>query len=160
MHRKLVLIGQLAVIVIVTILSIISNPFAVAQPGCIYPVFKFYPGSTIARVRYGEVSFRFQVCPNSSPESWVATVERAGTNATGQNLGFFIESPSIAPFASGRLFKHWNGVFVSKTCLPRVGFPCKGSGQWNINFTASVKQGVKVRKISTPDRSLTLYRNP
>jgi hypothetical protein len=130
---------------------------------CTTPTFKFYPGSTIARARYGEVDYSFEVCSGTSPQSWKAYVSRATTNSTGDNLGFSISGTSIPVTSGGDFYRFYDGQIHWKTCTPRVGWPCVRSGVMHIKFYAYDVDGtprVQVLDTNTGDPGFTLYTTP
>ncbi|TWP54012.1 hypothetical protein FKR81_00090 [Lentzea tibetensis] len=103
--------------------------------GCTYPTYSVYPGSATAQLRYGEVRFSFAAC---DPASATAVVSRQAVNATGKNLGFFIDNVTIRPVASGGWYKDFEGVISASTCVPRVGWPCSRSYTFTAQYRVTV----------------------
>jgi hypothetical protein len=130
---------------------------------CTTPTFAVFPGSTLGRIRYGEVDFHFEVCSSVAPNSWYKAVTRQTTNGTGQNLGFFIDSASIVTTRTGGSFAWMRGTIAAHSCLPRVGWPCYGTVTLYASFYAYIAQHrphVVLRAIGTSDPTIVLYRTP
>jgi hypothetical protein len=134
-----------------------------AAAACTTPTFKFYPGSTLGRMRYGEVDYSFDICSGTSPQSWQANVTRATTNATGDNLGLFIDGASVPVTSGGNFYRFYDGQIHWKSCTPRIGWPCRRSGVFHIKFYAYDVEGrprVQVLDKKTGDRGFTLFTTP
>ena len=152
-----------------TVILATSTKSALPQVKCATPTFKFYPGSALAKVRYGEDNFSFDVCTDTTPASWAATAS-VSTNSTGKNLGITFDTATIVPVRTTTNTRVYDGTFRSTSCLPRVGFPCYGSGTWTVRFAASKVRAINPRdtvldpsvvvlRISSPE-GLRLYRTP
>jgi hypothetical protein len=139
-------------------------------PGCVSKTFKVYPGSTLGRVRYGRADFNFQLCGGDAGNSF-KTRASVMTNATGENFGFFVSNPQVVAtdvFANAAIFV---ASFHSKTCTPRLGWPCLGSGDWKVKYgVSSMTERPRAAPVpdvtfvefsrSTPDLAYTLYNTP
>lgn len=136
---------------------------------CATPTFKFYPGSTLGKVRYGETNFSFDVCTDATPSAWKATAN-VSTNSTGKNLGITFDNATITPVSTGANSRIYEGKFRSSSCVPRVGFPCYRSGTYTVRFAASSVRQVNPRDTvpnpsvvvlsSSAPLGLTLYTTP
>lgn len=133
-----------------------STKSALPQVLCANPTFIFYPGSAPAKVRYGEARFTFDVCTDRAPASW-ATTASVSTNATGKNLGITFDNAAIVPVRTTTNSRIYEGTFRSSSCLPRVGFPCYGSGTWTVRFAASSRRAINPRD-TVPDPSVVVLR--
>lgn len=128
-----------------------------------------YPGSTLSRLRYGEVVFTVFLCPTQNASSWAPSTRDPTTNATGKNLGFALLNSSIRATQTGQnkwnRFARYEGTFTSETCVPWVGKPCKGTGDWKVRFTITADKKSHVvhifpQSVHTPDGGFTLYTTP
>jgi hypothetical protein len=128
-----------------------------------------YPGSRLGRFRYGEVVFSVFVCPTKSPSSWAASTRDPTTNATGSNLGVTFANTSIKVSKTGKnkwnRYARYEGTFTSNTCIPKVGWPCKGTGDWKVKFTITAdKKSHAVHLFpqggSVPDPGFVLFATP
>ena len=126
-------------------LSFAVVPASPAAAACTSPTFSVYPGSAYSNVRYGRVDFHFVACSDQSPSGWSASVTQATVNATGQNLGFFINSTSISTDSIGSSSRWWTGNIYASTCTPRVGFPCSRSYSFHVQFNGSYDRNGNVQ---------------
>ena len=138
---------------------------------CTHPSFRFYPGSSVGRVRYGVVEFHFDVCSSNAAESWTRLVTRKQTNATGDNFGFFLDDASVKLVRSGSMndptrgvirYATWEGRIYWKVCTPRIGWPCRASGSYKVNFYGTTWNGRAVvdYQIAEQPPGMPLYTTP
>jgi len=143
---------------------------ASADPGCIAKTFSVYPGSGIAALRYGRADFTFQLCAGD-PSGSFKTNASVVTNATGQNLGITFDTPQIVASSLSPHGGIYRASFHSQSCLPRITWPCRGSGDWTVKYAVSSLKQINPRDTvpdasvvelsrSTPDFDLALYDTP
>ncbi|MFD3580697.1 hypothetical protein [Streptomyces sp. NPDC058644] len=140
-------------------------PTASATPStaqaCTYSTISQFPGSWVG-YRYGQVDVSFALC-GTDPAGWNATVTKSQTNSTGNNLGFFIDSSSVFPVASSDRDKTFRLQINHKSCVPRVGYPCYGTGSMTKDYYIDLERTQPViwpRPANVPDPSLRLYDTP
>jgi hypothetical protein len=159
---RLGLIAAFVALLSVTISTLDTKP-AHAKT-CIHPTLKYYPGSAINHIRYGEVNFHFDLCDYQEGNEWGRSVSRITVNATGANLGFFLDGASVNLTSSDDWSANYDGKIYWKTCTPRVGWPCSHSGSFTIKFhaTHAVRGtlGVSHTQIIAPDIGLTIFTTP
>jgi hypothetical protein len=121
-----------------------------------------YPGSWVG-VRYAQVDVSFTLC-GADPAGWNATVSKSQVYSFGKNLGFFIDgSPTVKPTGSGPADKTFQLEIPHTSCLPRVGWPCYGSGSMFRDFRVTMDGPRPVVHPQPPrvdDISLRLYDTP
>jgi hypothetical protein len=151
-------------LVAMTVGSVVGLSSPASAASCTYPRFQYFPGSSLPPyLRYGEVDFSFEACGDAIGSS-TAQVAAQGTNATGDNLGFFLNGVSIVPNGSGSYYKDFIGVIGAKTCTPRVGWPCSRSYSFSVQFRVTSDRfgnpQVYENSRSSSDPGLTLYTTP
>ncbi|MGI5195381.1 hypothetical protein ACQEVY_17325 [Streptomyces sp. CA-288835] len=125
-----------AVTLVVALLAVIgfAVPITGAAPAeaatCTYKTLKYYPGSAISKVRYGQINVKFKLC-GSNPDNWTASTS-SWTNGTGDNLGIFIKRAEIDETSQTSGVKKWLFEGFLQSCTPRVGWPCAQS--WGITI--------------------------
>lgn len=153
---------KLLITCIAAMLAVFASAFVSAGPAqaatCKHPTFKFFPGSPTSKLRYAEVNFSFDVCSNTAPMSWGASVSKARTNSTGKNLGFFLDGTTIRTTSSNSSYRYMQGVISGSSCLARVGWPCYRSYTFHVRFQLS-RTGVKAYDIRVPG-GMALFRTP
>ena len=151
-------------LIAISVGSLVAGASPASAASCLYPTFQYFPGSSFPpSLRYGEVDFSFEACGGSIGSS-IARVSRESTNATGENLGFFLNGVSIVPNGSGSYYKDFIGVIGAKTCTPRVGWPCSRSYSFSVQFRVTSDRfgnpQVYESWRSSSDPGLTLYSTP
>ena len=120
-------------------LSFVALPASpAAASSCIYPVFRVYPGSVPSNIRYGEVDFQVTVCSTQSADQFTANVTGQFVNATGKNLGFFIDSVGVTTDYVGSYTHYWTGTIYASTCTPRIGWPCSRSYSFTVELVGAL----------------------
>jgi hypothetical protein len=156
--------GILGVLTSTGLLTLLAIPAASATSSateaCAYPTVSQFPGSWLG-FRYGQVDVSFSLC--GEPASWTAAITKSQTNTTGNNTGFFIESSSVFPVASSGVDKTFRLAINHKSCLPRVGYPCYGTGSMTKDYYIDTERGNPVvwpQPANVPDPTLRLYDTP
>ncbi len=141
-----------------------------SSDACISPTFRFYLGSTISHLRYARAEATFTFCAGERGKD-IQTRAWVGGNATGENLGLFFSDAQIVTRWINNAGGEFDLVFRSKSCLPRVGWPCRSSGDWRVRFLAATfaqtgpgttrpAAHVTILGESAPDRSLRFFDTP
>ncbi|MDG4857055.1 hypothetical protein P8605_02580 [Streptomyces sp. T-3] len=128
-----------------------------------------YPGSRTSQLRYGEWTMDILVCPTKKPESWKKD-SQIELNASASNAGLTaIEDSKLRVTATGQnkwnRFARYEATFRSKTCIPKVGWPCKAPGTWKVRFTVTADKRTRQVKLyrqyaSAPDLTFALFYTP
>ncbi|MFJ9657475.1 hypothetical protein ACIRPR_05850 [Streptomyces griseoflavus] len=127
-----------------------------------------YPGSLLSP-RYGEWNMNVLACPTKSPGTWTKT-SSVELNATASNLGMtVVEDSKLRVIETGQnkwnRFARYEATFQSRTCVPKVGWPCKSPGTWKVRFTVTADRKSHQVKVythrgSTPDHTFVLWPTP
>ncbi|MER7056764.1 hypothetical protein [Streptomyces sp. NPDC000351] len=127
-----------------------------------------YPGSRLSP-RYGEWNMNVLACPTKSPSTWTkaSSIE---LNATASNLGMtVVEESKLRITETGQnrwnRFARYEATFQSRTCVPKVGWPCKSPGTWKARFTITADKKshqvkVHTHRGSTPAHTYALWPTP
>jgi hypothetical protein len=110
---------------------------------CVYPTPSYYPtGPDAANLRLGVFQLSVPAC-NTNTSGWpAASVVEARTNATGDNLGFFITSSNVRISSSTASERTYVGTLGYRWCTPRIGWPCWTSGNVTVYLRAWNDGGV------------------
>jgi hypothetical protein len=112
-----------------------GTPAPAAAASCTYPTFSLYPGSATGFMRYGQVDVHFDAC---DVQGSAGSITRQHVNATGQNLGFFINGASVRVTGSPNSYTKWFTADIhASTCTPRIGWPCSRSYSFSAQYTVS-----------------------
>ncbi|MGI5346851.1 hypothetical protein ACQEU8_01500 [Streptomyces sp. CA-250714] len=139
-----------------------------AAPRCEREQVTWYPGTLLGRYRYGQWDMNVLVCPDKAPEDW-KTSSDVEINATGSNLGIVLKQNSLNITETGE--NQWNryaryeGHFQTRTCVPKVGWPCREAKNWKAWFTITVdkstgKVNTHLQGAQTPGHTWALFRTP
>ena len=135
-HRSISrMVASCLVALVLTALGMAAAPAPASAATCTYYTDRLFPGSYPSGVRYGEVNFSFEACSDQSPSAWVMRVTKQQVNATGQNLGFFINGAFVRVDGSGSSYKYFTGLINASSCTPRVGWPCSRSYTFTAEYT-------------------------
>ncbi|WP_326692526.1 MULTISPECIES: hypothetical protein [unclassified Streptomyces] len=140
-----------------------------AAPRCEREQVTWYPGSLVGRYRIAQWDMNVLVCPDKAPEDW-KTNSDVEINATGSNLGVTLKQNSLTTTETGE--NQWNryaryeGHLQTRSCLPKVGWPCDESENWKAWFTITVDK--RTGEVNThlqgartpPGATWALFRTP
>jgi hypothetical protein len=127
-----------------------------------------YPGA-LTSLRYGEWNMNVLACPTKSPASWKKD-SRIELNATASNVGLTVaEDSKLRITETGQnkwnRFARYEATFQSRSCLAKVGWPCKSPRTWTARFTVTADKKsheVKIYKhgSGTSDPTFALWSTP
>lgn len=159
--------GIIGAVAAIGLLTLLAAPSASAAPGttatCDYTTISEFPGSWIGP-RYAQVDVSFSLCHTDPQTGWTATITKSQTNATGDNTGFFLDGSVVKTVESSDTDKTFRLEIPYHSCLPRVGWPCGGSGTLSKDFYVDAERGNPViwpQPATVPfPGTVTLYDTP
>lgn len=127
-----------------------------------------YPGSWLGP-RYGEWNMHIIACPDKNPSTWKKN-SGVELNAVASNLGMNVHGdPVVRTTETGEnqhnRFGRYEAIFQTRTCVPYVGWPCRGPFVWKAQFTVTADKKTKQVNVhlqgrTTPAPTLVLYDTP
>ncbi|MFD5316190.1 hypothetical protein [Streptomyces sp. NPDC127098] len=126
---------------------------------------KFFPGSTVTRVRYGEVSVNVVACSGGAPSGW-SVVATPLTNGTGELFSLDMVS-QVNNVSIGDYYRFWDVVISVRECfLWEVLDFCDTATSWTVRYYIADVEGQIVSTTSTTadedpvSSGYTLFRTP
>ncbi len=157
------MVASCLVALVLTALGMAAAPAPASAATCTYHTDRVFPGSYPSGIRYGEVNFSFEACSNQSPSAWVMKVTKQQVNATGKNMGFFIDGVFVRVDGSGSNYKYFTGIIDASTCTPRIGWPCSRSYTFTAEYTVYLDRSgtpnITIGRRTAPS-GMRLYSTP